>query len=176
MNTLLSGPTSAPAPARNSAHPPAPPITASEWLNTPRPLTLADFRGRVVALEFFQMLCPGCVAHGLPQAQEIQRTFDPKLVAVVGVHSVFEHHAVMTPDALRVFTHEYGLTFPIAIDRPANDSAPIPLTMRAYGLQGTPSLILIDKTGRLRAHHFGAVSSLQLGAEIGRLLAEPAAA
>ncbi|MBC8009791.1 MAG: redoxin domain-containing protein [Burkholderiales bacterium] len=157
-----------------AVYPLAPPIQAAEWLNTSRPLSLAALRGRVVVLHFFQMLCPGCAARGVPQATEIQRSFDPARVAVVGVHSVFEHHDVMTPAALRVFAHEYRLTFPIAIDRPADDSAPIPLTMRAYGLQGTPSLVLIDAEGRVRAHHFGHVSDLKLGAEIGELLAEEA--
>jgi hypothetical protein len=90
----------------------APPISASLWLNTPAPLTLDQLRGRVVVLHAFQMLCPGCVSHGLPQAMEIQRTFDPQTLAVIGLHSVFEHHDVMTPAALRVFVHEYRLTFP----------------------------------------------------------------
>lgn len=43
---------------------PAPEWDAVGWFNS-GPLTLADLRGRVVVLEAFQMLCPGCVAHGL---------------------------------------------------------------------------------------------------------------
>lgn len=149
----------------------APRISASLWLNTPAPLTLDLLRGRVVVLHAFQMLCPGCVSHGLPQAMEIQRSFDPRAVAVVGLHSVFEHHDVMTPAALRVFVHEYRLTFPLAVDQPSDDHA-LPQTMHAYSMQGTPTLVLIDALGRLRAQHFGAVSDLIVGAEIGRLLAE----
>ena len=162
---------------KNSLAPPstalrmAPPIQASEWLNTTASLSLEQLRGRVVVLHAFQMLCPGCVSHGIPQAVEIQRTFDPAAVAVIGLHSVFEHHAVMTPDALRAFAHEYRLTMPIAIDR-ASEGHPLPLTMRAYGMQGTPTVVLIDALGRLRAQHFGQVSDLVLGAEIGQLLAE----
>lgn len=45
-----------------------PDLHAAEWLNSDRPPSLADFRGRVLAVEAFQMLCPGCVLHGLPQA------------------------------------------------------------------------------------------------------------
>ena len=44
--------------------------------------------------------------------------------------------------------------------------------MRAYQTQGTPTLILIDKRGRLRARHFGSVSDLALGAEIMMLVQE----
>jgi hypothetical protein len=149
----------------------APPISASEWLNTPAPLVLDQLHGRVVVLHAFQMLCPGCVSHSLPQATEIQRAFDPRKLAVLGLHSVFEHHDVMTPAALRVFVHEYRLTFPIAIDQ-ASDHHPLPQTMEAYSMRGTPTLVLIDALGRIRAQHFGAVADLLLGAEIGQLLAE----
>lgn len=45
--------------------------------------------------------------------------------------------------------------------------------MAAYGLRGTPSLLIIDQEGALRAHHFGAVSELQLGAEIASLWVSP---
>lgn len=149
----------------------APPISASLWLNTPAPLTLDQLRGRVLVLHAFQMLCPGCVSHGLPQAMAIQRTFDPQTITVIGLHSVFEHHDVMTPAALRVFVHEYRLTFPIAVDQPSENRS-LPRTMHAYAMQGTPTLVLIDARGRIRAQHFGGVSDLVVGAEIGRLLVE----
>jgi hypothetical protein len=45
--------------------------------------------------------------------------------------------------------------------------------MRAYGLQGTPSLLLIDRLGFLRRHSFGAEEDLTLGAAIATLVAEP---
>lgn len=40
-------------------------------------------------------------------------------------------------------------------------------------MQGTPTLLLIDRAGRLRLQHFGTVDDLRLGAQLGRLLAEP---
>ena len=165
-----------------AAHPPAskyplaPPNDAELWLNAPKPITLESLRGRVVVIEAFQMLCPGCVAHGLPQAREIQRHFDPAQVAVLGLHSVFEHHDAMKPVSLRAFAHENRLTFPIAVDRHDEKSWPLPKTMRAYGLEGTPSLLIIDQQGRLRAKHFGHVSDLLVGATLGDLLATPPAA
>lgn len=150
----------------------APPIDSNLWLNTAHPLSLEELHGRVVILLAFQVLCPGCVYHGLPQAMEIHRAFDTEEVAVIGLHSVFENHAVMTPAALRVFIHENKITFPIAIDRAGEDGEPLPATMRAYGLRGTPSLVVIDPAGRMRAQHFGRVADLIIGATIGRLLAE----
>jgi hypothetical protein len=44
--------------------------------------------------------------------------------------------------------------------------------MRRYGLQGTPSLLLIDRTGDLRLHAFGTVDDLAVGAAVATLLAE----
>jgi peroxiredoxin len=152
-------------------HPYAPELEASAWLNASTPPSLAALRGQVVLLHAFQMLCPGCVSHALPQVQRVQEAFAGRDLAIIGLHSVFEHHAAMNPNALAAFVHEYRLTFPIAIDRHAGHD-PIPLSMRALGLRGTPSLVLIDRAGRIRLHHFGRLDDLRLGAMLGELLAE----
>lgn len=152
---------------------PAPPWTTREWFNTGEALQLAGLRGRVVVLHAFQMLCPACVHHGLPQAQRIHATFASSGVAVIGLHAVFEHHAAMTPVSLQAFLHEYRIAFAVGVDAPSADARqPIPVTMRAYGMQGTPSLLLIDRNGHLRQHAFGAVDDLALGAAIATLIAE----
>ncbi len=149
----------------------APELMTSHWLNTEQPLTLRDLRGKVVAIEAFQMLCPGCVSHGLPQARRIADTFSPDDVAVIGLHCVFEHHDVQgRREALEAFLHEYRIGFPIAMDAPSGRD--VPKTMAAYELRGTPTLLLIDRKGRLRKKAFGSVDDLALGAEIMGLLQE----
>jgi peroxiredoxin len=149
----------------------APPWTTSEWFNTSEAVHLDGLRGRVVVLHSFQMLCPACVHHGLPQAQRIHATFAAAGVAVIGLHTVFEHHAAMTPVSLQAFLHEYRITFPVGVDAPSTDAHdPIPATMRAYGMQGTPSLVLIDRNGHLRLHAFGAMEDLAVGAAIATLI------
>jgi peroxiredoxin len=150
----------------------APALKVAQWLNTPEPIKLEDLRGRVVVLHAFQMLCPGCVAQGIPQTKRIQAAFPADELAVIGLHTVFEHHAVMNAGALQVFAHEYGLSFPIGIDQPPVHGH-VPLTMQAYGLRGTPSLIVLDREGRIRLNHFGHADDLPLGALLGRLLGEP---
>ena len=152
----------------------APALQISQWLGCAAPITLASLRGRVVVLHAFQMLCPGCVAHGIPQAMRVHHAFEPSEVTVLGLHTVFEHHAVMGPDALKVFMHEYRLAFPVAIDAAQVDSA-IPLTMQSYALRGTPSMIVIDRNGTVRLNHFGQIGDLELGALLGQLLSEPVA-
>lgn len=151
---------------------PAPEFEVSGWLNAARAPTLASLRGRVAAVYAFQMLCPGCVSHGIPQAKAIAQLFGPDEVAVLGLHTVFEHHDAMNEGALAAFVHEYRIGFPVGIDRPG-ENGPVPRTMERYGLRGTPTLLLFDCRGVLRHSLFGRADDLQVGALIGRLLAEP---
>lgn len=150
----------------------APELHTSHWFNSDHAITLEALRGRVVVLIAFQMLCPGCVARTIPLAQRLHQTFDRNEFAVVGLHTVFEHHEVMTPHALEVFISEYQVEFPVGIDTPDPNGGSIPSTMRAYGMQGTPTLVMIDSHGYRRAQHFGVHDELVLGAEVGLLLAE----
>ncbi len=150
--------------------PQAPELAVDRWLNASEPITLAELRGQVVVIEAFQMLCPGCVSQGLPQALRIARSFGSELT-VLGLHTVFEHHEAMTPVSLEAFLFEYRIGFPVAVDRHEPDN-PTPVTMQRFGLRGTPSLITIDRAGRIRSHSFGHVDDLALGAHLARLIDE----
>ena len=152
-------------------HPSAPPLQVAQWFNTREPLTLESLRGRVVLLHAFQMLCPACVLLATPQAQQVHEQLAGKQLAVIGLHTVFEHHEAMQPVSLEAYIFENRLRFPIGVDQPDGHGG-LPLTMRRYGMQGTPSLILIDRQGRMRQHSFGHVPDLALGAALGTLLAE----
>ncbi len=135
-------------------------------------MTLARLRGRVVLLHAFQMLCPGCVLHGIPQAQRVAAAFADAPLTVVGLHTVFEHHDVMGPAALDVFLHEYRVTFPVAVDQPNASGTGLPATMQAYAMRGTPTVVLIDAEGLVRRHVFGSYTDLQLGHDLGQVIAE----
>jgi hypothetical protein len=151
---------------------PAPAWEVEGWLNTPVPVTLEGLRGRVVLAIAFQMLCPGCVEHGLPQASRVRAAFPERDLAVIGLHTVFEHHEAQgTRVALAAFLHEYRIGFPVGIDA-RSTANPVPRTMRAYDMRGTPTTLLIDRQGRLRLHQFGHLDDLRLGAAIATLLAE----
>ena len=154
-----------------STYPAAPELAITRWFNTATDPTLADLRGEVVVIEAFQMLCPGCVSHGLPQAKRIQQAFGDD-VTVLGLHCVFEHHAAMTPVSLEAFLHEYRITFPVGVD--AHDpGGTLPITMGRFQLRGTPSLVVIDRAGRIRLHAFGQIDDLAVGATLARLIDEP---
>lgn len=150
----------------------APEIAASAWFNTPHPLTLAGLRGRPVFLHAFQLLCPGCVSDAIPQVKRIERVFAGSDLQVIGIHTVFEHHAAMTPVTLKAFLHEYRLASPVAVDL-AEEGSDIPVTMRRYGLRGTPSSILIGRDGTILNHAFGVEDDIAVGARIAMALATP---
>lgn len=154
--------------------PPLPEWQVSRWFNTVpgQPPGVAALRGRVILLYAFQMLCPACVSHCLPQAKKLHRLLPPDQVAVIGLHTVFEHHEAMTEMALAAFIHEYGLRFPIGVDAPG--PAPRPLTMNALDLQGTPSLIVADRAGRIVYKGLGSLDDLALGVLVGQLMAQAA--
>ena len=148
----------------------APELITEEWLNTHTPISLQELRGKVVVIEAFQMLCPGCVLYGIPQAVRISQTFSSNDVTVLGLHTVFEHHEAQgSLAALKAFVHEYKIAFPIAIDAGSSEQGE-PQTMRNYALRGTPSLILIDREGRYREQFLGSTPDLALGATIMNLV------
>ena len=149
----------------------APELLVQTWFNTERPLQLSGLRGRIVVLAAFQVLCPNSISGGIPQARRIYETFEPKDVAVIGLHATFEHHDAVSWAMLKAFIQEYRLKFPIALDEP-NPASPIPHTMERYKMRGTPSLVLIDRNGYVRKHAFGALDDLRIGAEIGALIQE----
>ena len=149
---------------------PAPELAISEWLNTPVPLTLAALCGRPVFIHSFQLLCPGCAAESIPQVQRIERVFHHTDLQVIGIHTVFEHHAAMSPVTLKAFLHEYRIRHPVGVDL-ADERSDIPITMQRFALRGTPSSILVGRDGSIIHQTFGVEDDLAVGARIAMALA-----
>jgi peroxiredoxin len=116
--------------------PMAPELQVQRWFNAPGPLTLESLRGKVVVLHAFQMLCPGCVSHAIPQARRLHEFAKGSDLVVLGLHTVFEHHAAMTPVSLEAFLHEYRIAFPVGVDQPGERD--MPRTMETYRMRGSP--------------------------------------
>ena len=151
----------------------APELIVQKWLNSDAEISLAALQGKVVVIFAFQMLCPGCVLNSIPQARQVHALFKDFDVEVLGLHCVFEHHDAMTEVSLKAFLHEYQIKFPVGIDMPSlNPTQSMPETMSLYQMGGTPSLIIIDREGRLRKHKMGHEQDLIVGAEIMNLVKE----
>jgi peroxiredoxin len=142
----------------------------SQWFNTDSTITLDQLKGRVVVVGAFQMLCPGCVAHSIPQLKKLHELSTDLPLTVIGLHTVFEHHQAMQPYALRAFIHEYRLSFPVGVAAYEGNST-MPKTMQDWHMRGTPSTFVFSANGDLCLHQFGHLDDLSLGVFVGQLLA-----
>ena len=152
-------------------NPESPPeFTASRWYNADGTTTLKGYKGKVVVVAVFQMICPGSAKYGLPQAMRLRHAFADKEVAVLGLHMAFERMDEQTPEKLEAFLDDNGISIPVAYDKPNIEA--LPATMQDYELQGTPAILIFDRQGRLRRHYLGAVDDLRIGAEVMGMLME----
>lgn len=147
-------------------------LEIEKWLNTSegfKEIKLAD--GKIKYIHVFQMLCTGCVYYGVPQTMDIFNKFNSDNFQVLALHSVFENHEVMNEKALKVFINEWKLKMPVGIDKLLPGQW-MPATMRAYGLQGTPTTLIIDGAGELRLSYFGHMETQGLYEFLEKLIEE----
>jgi thiol-disulfide isomerase/thioredoxin len=151
---------------------PAPEWKCSEWLNG-NPGALANNRGKVVIIHFFQMWCPVCNAFTIPLLERWEQKYaDRSDVMLVSVHSVFEGYEAQTPELLKVFVKDKGIRHPVCIDAYPAPGAETPVTMEAFDAGGTPHVAIVDKQGLLRFSHFGRFDPKTVEFFIGRLADE----
>lgn len=131
-------PTTRPAaPAAAAVGQPAPDFALTDHLN--RPVRLADFKGRVVVLEWLNPGCPFVLRH----YQE--RTFATLAAAYAGrgvAYLAINSSAGDAPADNKAFADEQKVAYPILSDA---DGA----VGQRYGAKATPTLVVIDKAGRL---------------------------
>lgn len=106
-----------------------------------KPVSLGDFRGSTILMNFWATWCPPC------------RKEFPELVRLYGANAgrglvVLGVDLQESPDIVRRFAAEFGATFPIAIDQKGDVGG-------QYRLLGLPTSLFIDEQGVLRAQHIG---------------------
>jgi peroxiredoxin len=106
-------------------------------------ISLADFRGRVVVLNFWATWCPPCVEE-MPSLKRFADQIEPFGVTVLGVS--VDHD----PDALQKFVAETKLGFPIARDADQKVSS-------RYGTFKFPETYIINSEGRVAEKLIGAI-------------------
>jgi hypothetical protein len=79
----------------------APNLIVSEWIQG-RPTNIDKERGNVVLVEVFQVNCPGCFTHGIPQAIDIYMKYHDGGLRVLGVATAFEDFDKNTLDNLKL--------------------------------------------------------------------------
>ncbi|MBD3308854.1 redoxin domain-containing protein [candidate division KSB3 bacterium] len=113
--------------------------TGLDWLNTDRPLSLADLRGKVVILDFWTYGCINCL-HVIPQLKRLEEKYAEELV-VIGVHSAKFENEKDTENIRRIILR-YELEHPVINDKDF-------LVWSQYGIRAWPTLILIDPDGKV---------------------------
>jgi hypothetical protein len=125
---------------------PASELQVSSWLNAD-PGSLADNRGRIVLIGFFRMTCPESRAFLIPLFRRWNALYGEREdVSISLVHGSLEGHDSPTPEGVREFVRENGISYAVGIDV----GGQVPPTMRRYGVRGTPHLAIVDKEGLLR--------------------------
>jgi thiol-disulfide isomerase/thioredoxin len=125
--------------------PPAPDFDAQVWLNSP-PLRIAELRGKVVLVDFWEYTCINCV-RTFPYLKRWHQLYGPLGLVVIGVHTP-EFKFGKDPARVADAAKRFGFTFPIAVDSDAR-------IWRAYNNDAWPSKYLIDKDGRIVLNHLG---------------------
>jgi peroxiredoxin len=118
---------------------PAPPFETTD-LNG-RPVALADYRGKIVLLNFWATWCEPCKKE-MPEIEAAYEKLNDQGFVVLAVN--FGE----SPDPAATFTHHGRLTFPVLLDRKVKIAA-------RYGVVNLPVSFFIDADGIIRERLFG---------------------
>lgn len=122
------------------------------------PIRLADFKGRVVVLDFWATWCHGCKLE-IPWFMEFEDRYGQKGLSVIGVSMDDDGWKVVKP-----FIAAKKMNYTVVI----GDDA----LAKQYGLGPMPMTVLIDRNGRIADSHSGVVDKAKWESEIRSLLAE----
>jgi thiol-disulfide isomerase/thioredoxin len=130
-----------------------------------KPLSLVQFRGKVVVLNFWASWCPPCRAEA-PALQQVSTDTKSLGVQFVGV-DIRENGPSDGPN----FVASHGIDYPSFADQ----SARIALTFRTTGIppETPPSTLVIDRTGHIAARGLGEMRVNQLEALVSDVAKEP---
>ncbi|MBI2755925.1 MAG: TlpA family protein disulfide reductase [Chloroflexi bacterium] len=132
---------------------PAPSFSAQTLAGTQ--VSLEDFRGRVVVLNFWATWCGPCRVE-MPEFERYQAEMGDR-VAILGAN-MQESPSVIAP-----FVRQYGITFPILLDESGVLAAP-------YRVTGLPTSVVLDRSGIIRERVVGPMTRDVLARRVERLL------
>jgi peroxiredoxin len=121
-------------------------------------ISSADFKGKVVVLDFWATWCPPCRAE-IPGFVELQKQYGKDGVVVIGA-SVESSDEIV---AVRKFAEKFGINYPVGV---ADQDS-----VRAFGgVDAIPTTFIIDREGRIVSRHLGFTEKADLEKEIKPLL------
>lgn len=103
-------------------------------------VSIADFNGKVVILDFFASWCPPC-RQEVPDFIELQKTYGDKGFAMLGV-------ALVTVEEAKDFAGKAGINYPVLVDdgKVSNLYGPI---------RSIPTTFVLDKSGKIVKMYIG---------------------
>ena len=119
------------------------PITVSGTTVDGKPFTSADYRGKVVLVDFWATWCGPCKAE-LPRIKDAYAKYHAKGLEIVGVSNDF------SADPLKSYLAQNDMPWVELFDPAAAAEHRPNSATTAYGIETIPVLFLIDKTGVLR--------------------------
>src|SRR5688500_17541842 len=132
------------------------------WLNTGKPLSLKDFKGKVVLLDFWTLCCINCI-HIMPDLAKLEKKYANELV-VIGVHSAkFENEK--NSESIRKAILRYDIRHPVVNDADQK-------IWDAYEANSWPTFALIDPEGNFLGKTSGEGKYELLDKVIGEVIEE----
>ena len=122
-----------------------------------KPLVLADYKGKVVLLNFWATWCGPCKIE-IPWFIEFEKTYRDKGFAVIGVSMDDDGWAVVKPHMAKT-----GINYRMTIGDEQT-------AMKYGGVESLPTSYMIDREGRVAAVHIGLVSKGDYVKDIEELL------
>jgi peroxiredoxin len=108
-----------------------------------QPVSLADFRGRPLVINFWQISCPPCIEE-LPLFQSVSVSEKQTAIVAIALRD--------SQTALKSFMAENGYTFTVLLD-------PVTAAAAAYDVRFTPTTFFIDSQGRVTEVKVGPFTS-----------------
>jgi thiol-disulfide isomerase/thioredoxin len=116
-------------------------FTLVDYLSDEQSVSLSDFQGKVVYLDFWASWCKPCRT-SFPWMNQMQSKYEAQGLQVVSINLDKDKSSIAT------FLKSYPSNFKILLDPEGNVAS-------AYDLLGMPTSYLIDKSGVLRKTHTG---------------------
>lgn len=138
---LASGAAALLAPGVAAAVEPGQPAPAFELPGRQGVIRLADYRGKLVYLDFWASWCGPC-RKSFPWMNDMQARYGARGLRVIGLN------VDQKPADAQAFLNQVAAGFDIAFD--ASGQAP-----RAYGVKAMPTSVLIGPDGKVLAVHAG---------------------
>ncbi|UCD50503.1 MAG: TlpA family protein disulfide reductase [Phycisphaerales bacterium] len=137
---------------------PAPEFAQIQEWSTGTPLKIADLKGKVILLDFWNVNCSPCVAL-FPELMSLHDRYSKEGLMIVGVHADIGLGVTQAKERMSIFKEKYwggrDVPFPIAFDgggdakRPGTTATSWGATNAAYAIRSYPTSILIDKNGNV---------------------------